>query len=80
MIKFNQEKTFITFEELKEKIIEIIEEEDINPTFLTLLFVMNYRLINQLTKEEFYEKFCKIVSLIKNSKELNEIFNSESTN
>lgn len=77
-----QEQGLIAIEEIKEKVIKIIGEdnENINPTFLILLFILNFPLIKELTKEEFYDKFCQIYNVIKDNKILDNIFDFKSTN
>ena len=77
-----QEQGLTAIEKIKEKVIEIIgkDNEDINPTFLILLFIINFPLIRELTKEEFYDKFCQIYDVIKDNEILNGIFDLKSTN
>lgn len=77
-----QEQGLVAIEEIRKKVIEIIgkDSEDINPTFLILLFIINFPLIRELTKEEFYDKFCQIYDVIKDNEILNGIFDLKSTN
>ena len=69
----SSKEALIALEEIRKQILEILEEEN-DSYFLSLFFIMNYKLIKKFTAEEFRDKYFKIYNIMKNNEKLNKIF------
>lgn len=50
------------------------DEKDFDYTYLILLFILQMKIQQKLTKEESYEMFYKVFEIIENNEELKELF------
>lgn len=74
--EFDLEKATTAITKISDELHLLFKDEnDFDYTYLILLFILQMKIQQKLTKEESYEMFCKVFEIIENSEELKELFN-----
>lgn len=76
--EFDIEKTTTAIAEISNKLHLLFKDEnDFNYVYLILLFILQMKMHQDLTKEKSYDMFCKVFELIEDNKKLKELFKGE---
>lgn len=75
---FDLEKVTTTIAEISNELHLLFKDEnDFNYTYLILLFILQMKMYQDLTKEESFDMFCKVFELIEGNEGLKELFKGE---
>ena len=73
--EFDVEQAYTAMTEITNELHLLFKDEkDFDYTYLILLFILQMKTHQRLTKEKSFDMFCKVFELIENSEELKELF------
>lgn len=73
--EFDVEQAYAAITEITNELHLLFKDEkDFDYIYLILLFILQMKIRQKLTKEASYEMFCKVFDIIENNKKLKELF------
>lgn len=73
--EFDVEQAYAAITEISDELHLLFKEDNnFDYIYLILLFILQMKIQQKLTKEESYEMFCKVFDIIENNKKLKELF------
>lgn len=73
--EFDLEQAYAAITEISDELHLLFKEDNnFDYIYLILLFILQMKIRQKLTKEASYEMFCKVFDIIENNKKLKELF------